>query len=343
MFISHRWPRLQAAVLLALLATSKSAFGQETASGPAIQRRLLAEAPAQWASYAARVNRLPSRATLVERTTRNGVLVRSRRASTEMKVMDHCAVWVSASLEPGTDGRVEGVNEKYAFTLRRESAKRGWALVELKTGDGERTWSDTRQKILQGITEGRDSALRIWHLRLPVLLKDSAFRIVAVSVEHRGGVDLARVQFQYPKGQENPKDGVVPLHGGWFLLDPQHYWIVREYEVYSMSPDVYTYRRRIDIKESTTGFPLVTRVSGVSRGTDGKDVWETTTEIDGIDLEPEVLPDTAFTLSAFGLPEPVGVVWDQPSRYSLWFALGGAAALVAGVIFARLARRRAAK
>lgn len=50
-----------------------------------------------------------------------------------------------------------------------------------------------------------------------------------------------------------------------------------------------------------------------------------------------------FTLSAFGMPEPVGVTWEKPTPRYVWFLLGagGFAALMIG--FRYLARRRATK
>lgn len=51
-------------------------------------------------------------------------------------------------------------------------------------------------------------------------------------------------------------------------------------------------------------------------------------------------PDTEFTLSAFGLPEPKGIVWDRPSRWYLWFIAAAVLALaVAGYLRYRSQRR----
>jgi hypothetical protein len=53
------------------------------------------------------------------------------------------------------------------------------------------------------------------------------------------------------------------------------------------------------------------------------------------------LDESEFTLSAFGLPEPVGVEWERPVRWYLWLMLAGVVCLVAGGVFYWISRRRA--
>jgi hypothetical protein len=61
------------------------------------------------------------------------------------------------------------------------------------------------------------------------------------------------------------------------------------------------------------------------------------------DLRESPMPeDEEFTLTAYGLPEPLGISLPTRSRAWLWFALAGLAALGAGFLFRRIAPRRAA-
>ncbi|GIW85246.1 MAG: hypothetical protein KatS3mg107_0906 [Gemmataceae bacterium] len=53
------------------------------------------------------------------------------------------------------------------------------------------------------------------------------------------------------------------------------------------------------------------------------------------------LDESEFRLSAFGLPEPVGVEWERPVRWYLWLMLAGVVCLLAGGVFYSLSRRRA--
>ncbi|MBA2227964.1 hypothetical protein H0921_17535 [thermophilic bacterium 2918] len=70
------------------------------------------------------------------------------------------------------------------------------------------------------------------------------------------------------------------------------------------------------------------------------DAGVVTSEYDLRDEGVEPL-EREFTLSAFGLPEPVGVEWERPVRWYLWLMLAGMVCLVAGGVFYWLSRRRA--
>lgn len=54
-------------------------------------------------------------------------------------------------------------------------------------------------------------------------------------------------------------------------------------------------------------------------------------------------PEQEFTLSAYNLPEPVGVEWAKPTPRYVWFLLAAAVFAVLAIGFRYLARRRAAK
>jgi hypothetical protein len=53
-------------------------------------------------------------------------------------------------------------------------------------------------------------------------------------------------------------------------------------------------------------------------------------------------PETEFTLSAFGLPEPVGVTWEKPTPIYVWLILAAAGFGVLALLFRWLMRRRQA-
>lgn len=53
--------------------------------------------------------------------------------------------------------------------------------------------------------------------------------------------------------------------------------------------------------------------------------------------------EAEFTLSAFGMPEPVGVVWDKPTPRYVWFLVAAGVFIAIAVGFRLLARRRAAR
>jgi hypothetical protein len=51
------------------------------------------------------------------------------------------------------------------------------------------------------------------------------------------------------------------------------------------------------------------------------------------------VPERDFTLTAFGLPEPVGVTWPKPTKWWVWISLGAAFAVGIALVLAMLGRR----
>src|SRR5205814_1457919 len=94
------------------------------------------------------------------------------------------------------------------------------------------------------------------------------------------------------------------------------------------------------VDDHRSGFPVIrheTRSTESASGEfgKGKSVYE-------IDFEMSIddrVADSEFTLSAFGLPEPIGVTWKKPTPRYVWLLLGTAACagLTVGCRF--LARR----
>lgn len=66
-----------------------------------------------------------------------------------------------------------------------------------------------------------------------------------------------------------------------------------------------------------------------------------TTDIVEFRRVPERFPDADFRLSAFGLPEPMGVEQPEPSRTWIWLIVAAIGAGLIAVVFAWLKRRSA--
>src|SRR5262249_483433 len=90
----------------------------------------------------------------------------------------------------------------------------------------------------------------------------------------------------------------------------------------------------------TDGLPILTRAINGSKPVPEKNSkgMDQTEDYDLHEVDP---PDDEFTLTAFGLPEPVGMETKRSSRAYLWFGLAPAGALALGYLLRRAARRRA--
>jgi hypothetical protein len=181
----------------------------------------------------------------------------------------------------------------------------------------------------------------VQHAPLTDWVKKPGF-ITKVGEAVRDGRKLVRVDFEFTEKLDS-KDYKVP---GWMLLDPDHFSCIIEYQLDYPEHEQDVFNVLHVANEVTTGaqgLPILKRVtfkdsSSKPRGTE-VGFREVVYEYDF--HESANVPDDEFTLSAFGLPEPQGVVWEKPSRWYLWF-FGFAVLFLAGgaALFRRVQRRR---
>lgn len=233
-------------------------------------------------------------------------------------------------------GSVRGENSQYVFRLARDSDTRPWAVakVDKKVENSLDRWGS--RKLLCG---DLDVAPRV--PILPKLFRSRGFRCLAVEPEQINGAELVRLTFTFaPEGRNR-------LKGGWLVLDPPHYWVVRRGEVEmdlgEKLEGVAKWIVQSDYKEGSNLHPIPTR-----RVYKGK-VWEKGHLISEQEFlinsydyrERASIPESEFTLSAYGLPEPH---WARPKTrpWYLWLGIAGVACLALGAGAFWLKRRRAA-
>jgi hypothetical protein len=136
------------------------------------------------------------------------------------------------------------------------------------------------------------------------------------------------------------KASIVPMLTS--LLDPANGWRAVRTEMIRESPDAKA--------EITGEYEYEPGSDGLLRRAVLKQQWKYTngkTRSVESDRRFELkrlstLPDTSeFTLTAFGLPEPVGVEWPKRRSGWLWFAWAAAASVVVALAFVALKRRAA--
>lgn len=232
---------------------------------------------------------------------------------------------------------VFGVNDSYAFYLRRKTPTSPWLLNQL---------TDVRKVgVPSELTDAFESfvfqnnvLVTIKDKYLTKIVRDPGFRVLGCRGVAQAGEELVEVNFDYSHPLEKPDD---PNMKGTVLLDPQRFWCVRSY--------------RIEVSQKTVDFQVLElgQTEGslpVPRRAVRKITWESKedaikneseTQYEYSLSEPRRLPgDEEFTLSAFGLPDPVGFETKNPTRWYLWLMLAAAVCLVLGVA-ARSLRRPA--
>jgi len=188
---------------------------------------------------------------------------------------------------------------------------------------------------------GRASTLR-------QIVSDPSFKVTKVAKKIQNGQELVRVDhvYNYVPSAANPDRHVRSQGSLW--LDPSRCWCIRRYK----SSDQATTRGERDSEQELevvcetmdhpSGFPILkswteqVKIIGYKNKSKSEETRKT-------DYEWEVndrVPDTEFTLSAFGLPEPGGEEpVKKPIPLYIWIlaAAGVCAALALG--FRYLVRR----
>jgi hypothetical protein len=213
-----------------------------------------------------------------------------------------------------------GQNSQYSFHLLKK--KDGWLLVKVNL-DPKTPVTERQLALAEEVFESTSPHFFLLGQPLSAALMkklhdgpNPAFT-KGVIVEKQGR-ELVRLE------ADNPKKGM----NAYFLFDPANYWCLLECEVNAGNPEIgkTTFRMKNEI-EIVHNLPVIkkytflneTKAPGVA------DIREGEQEFD-LRLAHNV-PDLDLTMTAFGLPEPHGIVWPTPTRWYIWF-MGIAAASV---------------
>ncbi|GIW85243.1 MAG: hypothetical protein KatS3mg107_0903 [Gemmataceae bacterium] len=298
------------------------------------RERFLREAPAAWKEYAEFARRLQGSCTTRYLIHSTGKKMLHR---TEIKQNNECGMRTYEVLEGDVVRlavELKAYNSRYSFMLGRRTLDGEWLVVRYGV---EADQAALRQETRETIDAAFSAPVRAVRTRLVDLVGQSTFRVVEVKgVEHEGRECVA-VRFENPHPMS--RRPFVPEQGGVLVLDPSRKWCLCRAEIRSQylgdkGPKDVSEVVVVEARVGKSGYPIPVR------WTLQNDAGVVTSEYDlrdegGGPLERE------FTLSAFGLPEPVGVEWERPVRWYLWLMLAGVVCLVAGGVFYWLSRRRA--
>jgi hypothetical protein len=258
--------------------------------------------------------------------------VRSRSQS-QIKHNLHCKMLLRQELGPeAASGEVFAFNPVYGFALNRKTGDAPWVLVELQMGE-------YHSRLMDELWPRSTVCTLAAQFELSELLKLPVFRVVAAGPVRRDGRDLCQIDFE-SKGKTSL--GTSDARGTLWL-DPERCWTLCKCTLHQHHPGFGESTMNTEVSATPAKYPIPIRYNHDTEGFDpqrGKRKSGLVSEFELKEVSP--LPgDEEFTLSAFGLPEPVGVKPPQHPRTWLWL-LGAAAGLAAlAVLFAGLKRRAA--
>ncbi len=240
-------------------------------------------------------------------------------------------------------------NAHYAAIVRRNAADRGGFVLLHFTDDPQSGFPGMAIKPTDWVLPAIAPHFCFGRTPLSKFVVDPYVRIQKVSRISENSRELIRIDFN--ASSDIPKVGGKGEETGWVILDPSRcFCVVRrkasgKLAIKDGRNSITDHEFEYETVAHPSGFPLVKRVTAhevfdfAFKGKKTKETLHTT-----IDYEWEVndtVPDSEFTLTAFGLPEPGSEPVKKSIPLYVWIlvAAGVCAALALG--FRYLAHRRA--
>lgn len=220
---------------------------------------------------------------------------------------------------------LDGLNRVYCFALSRARPDAPYALASYADAENERT--------------------KTWNTRSHVALHRNAFDYLRQVLE---GVDGSRKQTLIGVGWDEARQAVrivttFPLGDRTtrdeLWVDPAQNWRTTEVRIETpslRSVMTLTYGREVGGVTFPESSQNVTKYTVAGAPPD----LRITSRVESIRVADQ--GEEAFRLSAFGLPEPVGIKWARPTPRYVWFLAAAGVFVALAVGFRYLARRRAA-
>jgi hypothetical protein len=321
--------------------------GYAQGENQALRERFLRESPEKWRQYLAAAARLQGTDEFITHETEKGKDTRvSRQGVDEVKQCGDWSYlkWVELAPVPKGIPVATGqlVNSKYTAVVRQKVKDGGWLLEDLNLvsrNDGGRPAK--ADQLGRMALNSLASLLWVERQMLPDVVRNPTFSLKGVAPADKDP-KLVRIAFSVNRPPVDWKDAPreAPRMQGWLILDPNHHWIITEGQlnlVYlgEIPGDL---KFRSEFREGRDGAAIPTRMikhlflPEVERKEEEEHRFSLVAQ--------DAVPEFEFSLSTFGLPEPVGVTFPRPTPWYLWFAGGGIGSLIAGLGLYTLAQRR---
>ncbi len=262
-----------------------------------MRAKFFSEAPKGW-------EELESAAQTIEVTATSQTVARSSKAGSDRVIVRNFLFLRNRQMQlyhlmqktvngkRSFDGEVLlGSNGLYRFLLAKKSGSDNFVLRSFGSETSE----------VDPSTELLDTFLSLpWSIpgyRLSSLVKSASFKLVDIKREQAGKGELVKVEFR----TASPQNDARSLRGGWILFEPDAHWAMQQFEVELPSKKV---SGQVAYEVDDSGFLRPKRVSYVETYTSASlstGRYEATCDFQN--FEYRVVPESRFTLSAFGLPE----------------------------------------
>ncbi len=300
------------------------------AGDESFERRFLTESPAGAARIKAAIEQIEGIANVSIDTKETGQNLSSRVSRWRFKVDHDRIVYQEILLDPQgkeTFARARGSNPAYSFLVSRESEESPWLLE----GVGPLQPTEPTHPFSLAGRGGFLMYLRFaWSLaEIPLtdLVKTRGFTLKKATPVSQDGGQRVALDFEYSPQASAPASSVAPqdrsslmiLRSGRIYCDPNRCWANQSYDVRGV--EGITVKGSITYSDGPDGVPVV---RSVTHALNNPRSGSQTVRIEFEPIAYHAVPEREFTLSAFGLPEPVsrasGSEW---STGALFIGAGG--------------------
>lgn len=316
--------------------------------GQSSVERFLNEAPAKWAEYRKHVRGFQVNQKTWHRSAEDKQANRSLAEHLQVK-RNQSGSLLFWSFESDNVCACFVKNDNYAFSLEKKKTENKWRLRNLITIlTSEEAVSFLKSNLNYSKKLEMDGVkyfgpFELFKTSVISLTGQPGFKVTKVTDINRNGRSFVQIDFVCSKDEKTFRKSAWYYERGWFILDPNRFWALCEFEAQFDWPGGYV--KSIghgvqELKENKNGVPsLKSAVIHLKNTQDGKPAdLDVETECTVEEREPSW---EEFTLSAFGLPEPMGMppVNRGGSQWWLWIALVAFGSVGLGVVLLIVKRR----
>lgn len=238
---------------------------------------------------------------------------------------------------PRTGSYVLGKNSHYSFRIEKGSNRPSWVLTTWAPNDAPPSPENAEFTTLpQNTADWLSAAYAMFDKFLPQFLANPALRIKEAIYVNGKEDGLIRIDFEHDVQEDKALHPFGQPLDGWMILDANHYWYVREYNLLldgQAEKGRMTMRwiANYECEIGPNGIPIPRKLSSRSMPpTAPEGEWWTEKIREYTLTVHNGLPESEFTLPAFGLPEPYGATANKGKP--LWWLWSALAAILFGLM-----------
>ena len=303
-------------------------FASCFAGDESVKRRFLNESPACAAKLKAAIDRIEGIANISVHT-KVGEDQASQVSRWRFKIDRDRIVYEEMLLDSQgkeASATARGSNPAYSFLLARESEQSAWLLRDVGTMQPTDPTHPFSLAGRGGFLMYLRFAWSLAEIPLADLMKTRGLTLKKVSAVNEDGEQRAALDFEYspPAGSQAPslapqdRSSLMIIRGGRIYCDPNRYWAIRRYEIRGVQG--IKANGSITYDDGPDGVPVV---RSVSHTLDNPQNGSQTVRIAFEPIAFHAVPEREFTLSAFGLPEPVSRAGGGWPAWALFVGSGG--------------------